>query len=292
VQNAFLLLLKSALAPFRVSVSLLHPSFRKVEVGMKRPRYLSAFDWEWSDEYPSESARDQAILNRRRHTRQLARLCEGHSLVHFALWEKLPKGHPIGELWMETSTDLGASVYLAYGGYFRQALAILRLWLELSANGLYFAQHYSQPTSRYRKWRAGERQAPTNMQAIAQSLAADSKAQTGADAIAIRQILEPLYAELCHHVHGQGLDVYDLQNGRDNVPRFLEQSFDLWWKCAFRVLDATCYLYRLFYTKELGAYLSISKSEKRRALSLAKVLQPNAPEFALLIATAIKTSGE
>jgi len=242
---------------------------------MLRPKYLSAFDWEWSDELPMESARDQALLNRKTSTRVLAKMSEAHTFIHFALWNALPDGHPVGDLWMETTTDVGATIYLAYGGYFRQALAVLRLWLELSVNGVY----YSQPTSRYKKWRSGERLAPTDMKKIAQSLSTHLPGDAKANAKAIQQKLEPLYVILCHHVHGQGLDVYDLQSGRDNVPRFLERSYDLWYECAFKVLDATSYLYRLFYAKELSTYLNGSKSEHLEAISHGKVLEPHAPEF-------------
>jgi len=250
---------------------------------MNRIEYERAFDWDWSDTYRSESARAQALQHRPVHSRVLARVCEGDSLVNFALWSSLPQGHPVGELWLETQTDLHAAIYLAYGGYFRQAFVILRTWFELAIAGLYFANHYEQPNSRYRQWRAGSRQAPASMPMVATSLASHADKSLDVSADDIRQRLEPVYSRLSHHVHGQGLDVYDLQNGRDNVPRFLARSFDLWWTGVTEVFATICYLYRLFYTKELGTYFVSSKPELRRARVVGRSLERAVPEFLVLI---------
>ncbi len=253
---------------------------------MRRPQYLQAFDWDWSDGFDDESSRGQALKNRPRQTLMLSELCRADSLVHFALWTKLPKQHPVGELWLETQTDLHGSIYLAYGGYFRQALALLRLWLEMASNGVYFAKHYGQPTGRYEQWRSGQRQAPADMRKISESLAKRHGKLLNVNVEDIRSRLEPLYSNLCHHVHGQGLDVYDLQNGRDNVPRFLKHSFDLWCESAVSVFSAICYLYRIFFSKQIGEYLLGSKSEKRRAISLSCSLESHVPDFHLLISEA------
>lgn len=254
---------------------------------MKSPDFPSVFDWDWSDANRFESARAEALEKRPEHTHILSNICEADSLINFALWSKLPTNHPVGDLWMETQTDLHSSIYLAYGGYFRQALAILRLWFEMAANGVYFAEYYKQSTSRYKQWRSGSRQAPANMRKIAESLSKRSGKLFKADFDTISQKLDPLYANLCHHVHGQGLDVYDLQNGRDNVPRFIEKSFDLWWQNLNHVFGAICYLYHLFYTKEIGIYLVGSESEMRHALSLKDVLGKHIPDFAGLITDAV-----
>lgn len=245
--------------------------------------YEQTFDWDWSDSYRSESARSQALKHRPKKTRTLARICEGDSLMNFALWSSLPQGHPVGELWLETQTDLHAAIYLAYGGYFRQAFVVLRTWFELAVAGLYFANHYKQPNSRYRQWRAGNRQAPASMSAISLSLAGRADPARSISPDQIRQRLEPVYSQLSHHVHGQGLDVYDLQNGRDNVPRFLARSFDLWWSAVTRVFATICYLYGLFYTAELATYFRNSKPELQRARSAARSLKSAVPEFSALV---------
>ncbi|MGH9439404.1 MAG: hypothetical protein ACRD22_16315 [Terriglobia bacterium] len=250
---------------------------------MTHREYEQTFDWYWSDSYRSESARSQALKHRPKQTRTLARICEGDSLINFALWSSLPQGHPVGELWLETQTDLHAAIYLAYGGYFRQAFVVLRTWFELAIAGLYFANHYKQPNSRYRQWRAGNRQAPANISAISLSLAKRADTARSISPDQIRQRVEPVYAQLSHQVHGQGLDVYDLQNGRDNVPRFLARSFDLWWSAATRVFATICYLYGLFYTAELATYFRNSKPEIQRARSVARSLKSAVPEFSALV---------
>jgi len=258
---------------------------------MTRTKCEQTFDWYWSDESRSESSRSQALKQRPAHTRTLARLCEGNNLLHFALWTSLPQGHPVGELWLETETDLHAAIYLAYGGYFRQAFVILRTWFELTVAGVYFANHYKQSNSRYRQWRGGTRQAPANMREVAESLASYAIKSLAVSSGAIQQQLEPVYSLLSHHVHGQGLDVYDLQNGRDNVPRFLARSFDLWWSGVIQVFAATCYLYKLFYPREIGEYLCGSKQELRRARDLARNLKGDVPEFTALVQAATAACG-
>lgn len=250
---------------------------------MNRIDYEQAFDWGWSDSYRSESARAQALKYRPSQSRVLARISEGDSLMNFALWSSLPQGHPVGELWLETQTDLHSTIYLAYGGYFRQAFVVLRTWFELTIAGLYFANHYKQPNSRYRQWRAGNRQAPASMPVVATSLSSHAEKSSGIGAEDIRQRLEPVYSRLSHHVHGQGLDIYDLQKGRDNVPRFLVQSYDLWWIGVTEVFATICYLYKLFYTNEMSSYFLSSKPELRRARSVAHSLKVAVPEFSELV---------
>ena len=258
---------------------------------MKRPKYIQIFDWDWSGGFDQESSRGQALKNRPKQTRMLSRLCEADNLVHFALWNKLPEHHPVAELWLESQTDLHGSIYLAYGGYFRQALALLRIWLEMAVNGAYFANHYGQRTGRYELWRSGQRQAPADLRKIAESLAKRPGKLLKADFEDIHNRLEPLYRSLCHHVHGQGLDFYVLQNGRDNVPRFLERSFDLWLESVVSAFDTICYLYRIFFSKEIGGYLLQSKSEKRLAFSLARSLESYAPDYHFLISEGCAKQG-
>ncbi|TAN02838.1 MAG: hypothetical protein EPN36_15120 [Rhodanobacteraceae bacterium] len=123
------------------------------------------------------------------------------------------------------------------------------------------------------------------MRKIAESLAVRSGKSFDADAGSIFRRLDPVYAALCNHTHGRGLDVYDLQNGRDNVPRFLERSFDTWWQGLVQVFAVACYLYRLFYVKPLCQYFAEYGSEKRRAVALGKALHAIVPEFALLVSS-------
>jgi hypothetical protein len=128
------------------------------------------FDWYFTDASKRDAARFHALQAKKVETFVLMDLASADSLVHFALWSELPKNHPVGELWLETQTDLLASVYLAYGGFFRQALSILRCWFEIAVHGVYFSAYYGQKNSRYEQWRRGVRKAP-RMEHVAESLA-------------------------------------------------------------------------------------------------------------------------
>lgn len=203
--------------------------------------------------------------------------------MHFSLWSKLPKGHPVGELWLESNTDLLATIYLAYGGFFRQALAILRCWYEIAIHGVFFSKNYGQPTSPYEQWRKGQRNAPANMLNVARSLASrqDMVVKVGEDTIFKK--LDPLYSFLSQQTHAQGLDAHDLQRGRDNVPRYLPRSFDIWYEKVLEVFDTFCFLYRVFYVNEIAAYIRESKAEKERAIELRNLLSNLIPEFGKLM---------
>ncbi|HEC32028.1 MAG TPA: hypothetical protein ENI41_06030 [Deltaproteobacteria bacterium] len=209
---------------------------------------------------------------------------EVDSLIHFALWEQLPEGHPIKELWLESQTDLFATIYLAYGGFFRRALTVLRAWFEIAVHGVYFSFHYGQPSERYEQWRRGERNAPARMEDITKSLEAklDNTFQS-IEHSRIYQKLKPIYAFLSKQTHAQGLDVYALQDGRDNVPRFLEHSFNLWYEMVFEAFDAVIFLYRIFFTPVIREYLCANPAEKERSCDFAEQMGALLPEFCSLI---------
>jgi hypothetical protein len=250
------------------------------------PTIYSAFDWYWSDGFARDSARSRAVAQRRGETGILVAVVHADSIVSFGLWSELPASHPVGELWLETQTDILATIYLAYGGFFRQAFTILRTWFELSVAGVFFSDHYRQPTSRYVRWRQGERQAPANMQDICHSLAARPSNNRSIPASVFLAKLDPLYSFLSKHAHGQGLDVFDLQDGRDNVPRFLGPSWDLWFTKALEVFDARCFLHDAFFVDPLAAHFASWPAERRRARLLARRLAEQVPIFAELIARA------
>jgi hypothetical protein len=243
---------------------------------------FNAFDWNWSDGFKDHGARAQALIARPIETSILMNLKKADSLIHFALWSELPRNHPVGSLWLETNTDLLATIYLAYGGFFRQALTILRSWFELAIHGVYFSAHYVQPNARYKQWRQGKRNAPANIEKIARSLANRPNKLITVDEVKIIEKLS-IYSFLSEHTHGQGLDIYDLQQGRDNVPRFLPRSFDIWYQKILEAFDSLCFFYRLFFRKEIALYLNKSEGELQRAQGLQKVFIPLMPEFTILM---------
>jgi hypothetical protein len=241
------------------------------------------FDWYFADASAEDSARVQALNARPSETRVLLDIVRADSVVNFALWSELPDGHPVRELWLESQTDLLATVYLAYGGFFRQALAVVRSWFEITTHEVFFSGHYGQPTGRYEKWRAGERNAPTNMEVLAESLAARTDKVLAVDKAAILIKLNGLYGFLSQQTHAQGLDVCNLQDGRDNVMRYLAGSFEIWYTKLLEAFGAICFLYRVFFPRQLGGYLGRSKGELETVVALEGTLKGSVPEFAELV---------
>lgn len=243
------------------------------------------FDWDFADGY-EDSARRNALRQKPRETQMLIAVVSADSLVHYSLWEELPEDHPVGQLWLETQTDLLASVYLAYGGFFRQGLAVLRCWFEIAVHGVFFGGHYGQPTERYEQWRQGGRNAPARIQQIAQSLATRPDKLLPLDQEAFLGKLDPVYSFLWQQTHAQGLDVHNFQEGRDNVPRYLPKSYDLWYQKVLEAFDTACFLYRAFYVLQIGSYFAKAEAEMECGAQLARSLAEAMPEFAALISEA------
>jgi hypothetical protein len=251
---------------------------------LKEDNPIHVFDWYFSDVSERDGARYHALADRPSETQQLISLISADSIIHFALWSDLPEGHPIRDLWSETSTDLLATIYLAYGGYFRQAFTALRSWFEIVIHGVYFADHYGQQSERYEQWRQGLRNAPINMGSIAASLASrTTSCGMHITKEAILTKLDSVYSFLSLHAHGRGLDKFDLQDGRDNVPRYLPKSFDLWIKSMFVTVDTAYFLYATFYLHEIRNYLGDSRLELERAIKLSQNIGNKLPHYVSIV---------
>ncbi|MHB8405817.1 MAG: hypothetical protein ACYDCJ_10385 [Gammaproteobacteria bacterium] len=242
-----------------------------------------AFDWYFSDASETDSARSHTLKHKQLETKVLVDLISADSILHFALWSELSASHPVGELWLETQTDLLATIYLSYGGFYRQALTALRAWYEIALLGVYFSGHYGQPNGRYEQWRNGVRNAPLNISAIADSLAKRSDKIIAVSEDIITSKLQPSYNFLADQAHGRGLNIHDLQAGKDNVPRFLPESFDIWYSKLLDVFNAVCFLYRVFFTLKLSSYLKKYKQEEERALVIAAKFAQSMPDCRALI---------
>jgi hypothetical protein len=258
---------------------------------MQQPNPFMTFDWYFTDTSERDAARHRALEDRPVETGVLIAVVHADSLVHFALWNELPNNHPVAELWLEAQTDLLATIYLAYGGFFRQALTVLRSWFEIAAHGVFFSSHYGQPSGRYEQWRRAQRNAPANMDALAESLAARSDKVIHVVKSTILQKVDPVYSFLSLQTHAQGLDIYDLQEGRDNVPRYLPKSFDLWYNKLLDAFDAVCFMYRLFFPRQIASYLKKSKVEMERAQELARELAVVMPDFGNLMRDVFAIAG-
>jgi len=249
---------------------------------------FDTFDWYFTDTSRQDAARFHALQARPAETAILQNLIRADSIVHFALWSELPKNHPVAELWMETQTDLQASIYLAYGGFFRQALTVLRAWFEIAVHGVFFSAHYGQSTERYEQWRRGQRNAPAKTKELSEALALRKDKLIPVDQPTIYGKIEPPYTFLSQQAHAQGLNVHDLQEGRDNVPRYLPKSYDVWFSKMLLAFDAVCFLYRIFFSDRVAAYLKKSPTEQNRARELADSLSERIPEFGALILDAYR----
>ncbi len=128
------------------------------------------------------------------------------------------------------------------------------------------------------------------MQELAESLASRSDKVIQVDKSAILQKLD-VYSFLSLQTHAKGLDIYNLQDGRDNVPRYLPKAFDLWYEKVLETFDALCFLYRVFFPKEIASYFKKSKMEMERAYELAKSLSGVMPDFGNLMTDVFAFAG-
>lgn len=113
------------------------------------------FDFYWSDD-SSESVRSNTFDKKKEILPEIERIINEDSEMNFKLFEKFGLQHPVFQLWLESETDIKASIYLCFGGYYRQAIAILRNWLELTLLAIYFSTHSQE----YEEWKKGIKKAP------------------------------------------------------------------------------------------------------------------------------------
>lgn len=207
------------------------------------------YDFYWADN-SVESARSETIRNKSEVFSEIDKIIEKDSELNFILFEKFGPEHPISQLWLESETDLKASIYLAFGGYYRQAIAILRNWLELTLLAIYYSNHWKE----YKLWKQKEYQAPIGKSLIKKVF--DNKG------LELQDKCENLYSLLSGFSHTQGIDKYQLQKGRDNVPRYLDKPFDLWFTLLKKSSMMNACLLQFFFKKELKNAI-IKKSNKR-----------------------------
>ena len=135
-------------------------------------------------------------------------------------------------------------------GYYRQALMCLRTWLELTLIGIYYNKYYKEKTSRYNQWKANQRRSPT-WKNLLDSLFTRLEFQNANKSINLRNKLEALYTELSAFVHNRGMSKYKLQNGRDNVPRYVENAFDVYYEMLQKTFNMLVLILFVSYQKEL-----------------------------------------
>jgi hypothetical protein len=211
---------------------------------------IFSFDLGFSDMYRNESVRSITIENKFEELEHIRKIKNGDSIVNFVLFMKLGEKHPSAQMWLETETDLSSSIYLMLGGYYRQALMCLRTWLELTLIGIFYNKHYKEKISRYNQWKANQRRSP-KWNDLLDSVFTKPEFQNANKAINLRNKLEVLYDELSAFVHNRGMSKYKLQNGRDNVPRYVENAFDVYYKMLQKTFDMLVLILFVAYEKEL-----------------------------------------
>jgi len=200
------------------------------------------FDFYWSDE-SSESVRFDTFKNKKEFFPEIEKIIDEDSKLNFRLFEKFGVQHPVSQLWLESETDIKASVYLCFGGHYRQAIAILRNWLELTLLAIYF----SKCPYEYEKWKKGVKKSPTGRILIGKVFKNEMKKITTKKKI--KKKCKKIYGKLSVFIHSRSIDKYKLQEGRDNVPRYLEESFNLWFKLFKETSKINRDLLKAFFIK-------------------------------------------
>jgi hypothetical protein len=126
------------------------------------------------------------------------------------------------------------------------------------------------------------------MKELAETFASRQDKLMPVDQATIFQKIDPVYGFLSRQTHAQGLDLYDLQEGRDNVPRYLPKSYDIWYSKMLSAFDAVCFLYRLFFSPAIAAYFRNSPREQQRGRELAKLLSGSLPELGGLMSDSFR----
>lgn len=233
----------------------------------------SSFDLGFSDTYtrPGESARLDSFLKRLPQLRIVDEILEEESDINYTLWYSLPKGNPVGELWLEHQTDLRASIYLSLGGYYRQAISTLRNWLELCLVGVYYDRHWQDRNSRYDQWKKGIKKSPRNFENdLLVSIFGREPLKTIEKQFKFRSSLTVLHRQLSAHVHNSGDVGTKLQKGRDNVPRFIRRSFERWYTLLRRTFTAIVVVFALSYQGLLRGYYMKKRGNLIRLMGKSK----------------------
>jgi len=243
------------------------------------------FDLGPSDGYRN-SVRVQTFENQQSALLEIANLVRLDYILTESLFRILPYGHPTTELSTESETDFKASIYLALGGYYRQAIAALRGWLEIILTSIYYNRNDNSPDSPYDRFKQGCERSP-GWKSLLNNLFKRDNFATVDKEHDLKQLLEDLYGDLSAFVHRRGFGQHDLQLLRD-IPRYDSVSFDLWFSRAKRTSDATVQVLIVEYARQLRQYFSTSSQELasfQKHLPKETVERPLVAEFLASIST-------
>lgn len=209
------------------------------------------FDFDWSDEL-AEAVRPTTFHSEPGRTDLLRGMNEALSVLSFSMFQTLGRDHPFAYVWYELQTDVNASVYLAYGGYYKQAFSPLRSWLQLAYAGAFFE---TRPND-FRGWRDDLNDTPS-VRTVCTQLWPERTPQW---AIGARELEE----SLGRTIHNRGLGRSRFQDGRDNVPRYVAHAYGQWFNAFERCFAAYIVLIAETHSDDARAYLSGAPEETRR----------------------------
>ncbi|MBF6599022.1 MAG: hypothetical protein IVW36_00760 [Dehalococcoidia bacterium] len=215
--------------------------------------FVSRFHFDWSDLYSDESVRHVTIDKRRDDLSALIDARDAYHDLGFAIFSTLGDDlgtHPTPFLKLEAENDFTASVYVVFGGYYRQGFQLLRTWIELTVAGAYWGGTlYDRPESEYHQWLDGKKNTP-KWHAMLNAVLGKDTWRTKGD---LAQRLDDLRECLSDYTHLRRLRELDTQVGRDNVPRYLVEVYERWRDAFVEGALLVCELWIRLYPELLRA---------------------------------------
>jgi hypothetical protein len=157
------------------------------------------------------------------------------------------KQEACGSLTVEAQVDLEASVYLALSGFVKQALQVLRSWLELALLGLWFS--YSK--NEFEKWMYRLPRAPfpttgfVGKKRLFDLVSKSPKLKECQMKYPVVDRLLKLYAELSASTHTRGYPSFETIGRGYPIATYNRENFAKWYKhfwAAYSLVSAILFL--------------------------------------------------
>lgn len=157
------------------------------------------------------------------------------------------KQEACGSLALEAQVDLEASVYLALSGFVKQALQVLRSWLELSLLGLWFGYNEKE----FEKWMYRLPGAPFAARGsfgrkwLVDLVSKSPKLKEGEVKYGLVDRLLKLYVELSASTHTRGYWSFETIGRRHSIAAYNPKNFEKWYKhfwAAYSLVSAILFL--------------------------------------------------
>lgn len=225
----------------------------------------------------SEKTSELTLKYQKKNLAEISDLYHVWNDLYDALTSKYPDSDVLDILTIETSANIDASIFLAVDGYYRQAITLLRCWLETSLYCLYFNDHEVE----FDKWSLGvlrpkQMSMPKNIDDLLKYLFQFGRFSKFDDIFekrskekkivlkfkTFREWINELYNELSAYVHGRGLYRSSLASisMRGKFHCYNKDTFLLWKKFFEYVLQISIIAHLLYDPKLLNRF---TKRRKR-----------------------------